>query len=86
MFRKLDRILSHKYPRSVLGAAEVVSKAQSIVGAEAQVISYREGILKLRVSSSVQADKINSRRQALIEEINQRLKNIGKIDKIKFEL
>lgn len=69
-FTPLSSLLGNKRHKQVLTAALMVNFAQRVLGGRAQVISVKNGVIKLKVESSVQASEIKMSESGLIEEIN----------------
>ncbi|OIP06800.1 hypothetical protein COS66_02170 [Candidatus Berkelbacteria bacterium CG06_land_8_20_14_3_00_43_10] len=72
-FTSLTSIFAHKAHQRAIGAAQIVYEAQKVVGGDGQVLTFKNGNLRLSVKSSVAANQIKINQTALIEKINQEL-------------
>lgn len=73
-FDTLRSIIGSKYSQKAFSAALVVSLAQNEIGDVAKVISFKNGVLRLNVKSSVAAAKVKAQEEFYIEKVNQALK------------
>lgn len=72
-FTPLSSLFSNRKLSHVLNAAMVVDLAGQVIGDQAKVISFKNGILKLNIPSSVAAVNLKMTQDQLIVKINQRL-------------
>lgn len=72
-FTPLSSLLGNKRHKQVLTAALMVNFAQRILGDRAQVLSIKNGVIKLKVESSVKASEIKMTEKELIDQINLKL-------------
>ena len=86
--QKIGKILSAgsfgRYKKPLL-AARVCDAARSISESRFEVISYKNGLLTLGVSSSAQAGNLQMESEDLVEKINQKLDD-KLVEKIRFKL
>ena len=73
-FTSLTSIFAHKAHQRAIGAAQIVYEAQKVVGGDGRVIKIVDGVLHIRVDSSVHASVLNARKDELITIINTQCK------------
>ena len=73
-FTSLTSIFAHKAHQRAIGAAQIVYEAQKVVGGDVRVIKIVDGVLHIRVDSSVHASVLNARKDELITIINTQCK------------
>lgn len=84
-FKSLRSIIGSKYSQKAFSAALVVSLAQNEVGDVAKVISFKNGVLRLNVKSSVAAAKVKAQEEFYLEKVNQVLKS-KLVQKLRFKV
>jgi predicted nucleic acid-binding Zn ribbon protein len=72
-FTPFSSLLGKQVAKSAINAAMIVSLAQEAVGDRAKVLSFKNGVLKLNVNSSVEASSLKMNQAVLIAEVNKRL-------------
>ena len=80
----LKRLAEKGLLKTVLAAA-ICDKAQAVAEGEFEVISFKKGVLKIRVGSAVKAQLLKLKERQLILEINENLK-AEKIKRFSFEI
>jgi predicted nucleic acid-binding Zn ribbon protein len=84
-FEPISQTIKRNYPQRPLVSAQIIARAQKILGKQAQVVSFNEGTLKLEVEDNMQAANLRLRSSGLIQKIN---KCLGKelVERIVFRL
>lgn len=72
-FTPISSLFSNRKLSGVLNAAMIVDLSGQVVGDQATVISFKNGLLKLNVPSSVAAVQLKMTQDELINKINSRL-------------
>lgn len=87
--KNIHDLLSHnpRYSRykKPLEAANVCDTARSVAEGRFGVISFRDGLLTLSVSSSAQAANLHAESFEIIAEINQKLGE-EKVERVRFKI
>lgn len=85
MFESIKGPLAKKLQKKALREAYILGVAQKIIGDQAQVISIKNGRLKITYQDSLAGFSLATRREKLIEQINEQLKE-SVISKIVIEV
>lgn len=72
-FESLSEAIQRRYPQRPLVAAQIAARAQQAIGEKAEVVSYYDGTLKLKVEDNFRASQLRLDSARLIGEINQAL-------------